>query len=427
MKKILPLSLVIFAILTAFSACNSSEKEKNPVALKTGIWRAVLESPGGELPFSLDIARKTDSTFTVYAINGDERLPLDEAIISGDSVRIPIELFESEIVAKLGDSTLTGRFSKYNLINVTHMPFRAQYGLTYRFTNATQTPVADLNGKWSVTFRSGKDSNQTQAVGIFEQQANELKGTFLTPTGDYRYLGGTVQGSTMYLSCFDGTHVYLFKATADSSGKRLTGEFWSGLDGYETWTATKNDKAALPDANALTFLKKGYNRLSFSFPDTETGKPVSLDDERYRNKVVIVQLLGSWCPNCMDETRFLAPWYQKNKGRGVEIIGLAYEKSPEFEVSAPKLEKMKKRFNVNYAVLLAGVNDKAAATQTLPMIEKVMAFPSTIFIDRTGKVRRIHTGFSGPGTGKYYDEFVEEFNLFVDKLLAEQAATASSD
>ncbi|QHT71976.1 TlpA family protein disulfide reductase [Rhodocytophaga rosea] len=406
-------------------ACQPSGKKQEQITLKPGIWRAVLQSPGGELPFGLDITRKTDSTFSVFALNGEERLPLDDAIIQGDSLRIPIGLFESEIVAKVADSTLTGRFTKYILERTTHMPFSSQYGHINRFTSTNQTPKTNLSGKWSVMFRSEGDS--TQSVGIFEQQGSDVKGTFLTPTGDYRYLSGNMEGSTLQLSTFDGNHVYLFKAKVDESGQRLTGEFWSGVKGYETWTAVKNEQAALPDANSLTFLKKGYEELAFTFPDVETGKPVSLNEEWYKNKVVIVQLMGSWCPNCMDETKFLAPWYQKNKERGIEIIGLGYERSPDFAVSAPKLQKMKQRFGVEYTVLLAGVNDKAAATQTLPMIEKVMAFPSTIFIDKTGKVRRIHTGFSGPGTGKYYDEFVEEFNLFVDKLLAEEAAAASSD
>jgi thiol-disulfide isomerase/thioredoxin len=225
----------------------------------------------------------------------------------------------------------------------------------------------------------------------------------------------------VYLSCFDGTHVYLFKAKFDNSGNTLTGGFWSGTDGYETWTANRDANASLPDANSLTYLKKGYDQLAFTFPNVENGKPLSLSDDRYKGKVVVVQLMGSWCPNCMDETKFLAPWYQKNKNRGIEIIALAYERVPDFSVSAPKLQKMKTRFDIDYEVLLAGINDKEAAAQTLPMINKVLAFPSTIFIDKKGKVRRIHTGFSGPGTGKYYEEFVEEFNLFIDKLLAEEA------
>jgi thiol-disulfide isomerase/thioredoxin len=298
------------------------------------------------------------------------------------------------------------------------MPFSAQYGLDYRFTNATATPAANLSGKWAVTFRSEQDSYQ--AVGMFEQKQNNLTGTFLTATGDYRYLAGTVQQDSLYLSCFDGTHVYLFKARIGENGSALTGGFWSSTNSYETWTASRDEKAALPDANSLTYLKKGYNKLDFTFPNAEDGKPVSLNDDRYKGKVVVVQLMGSWCPNCMDETRFLAPWYQKNKDRGVEVIALAYERVPEFSVSAPKLLKMKDRFDVEYEVLLAGINDKKAAAQTLPMIDKVLAFPSTIFVDKKGNVRRIHTGFSGPGTGKYYDEFVEEFNLFMDKLLAEE-------
>ena len=43
----------------------------------------------------------------------------------------------------------------------------------------------------------------------------------------------------------------------------------------------------------------------------------------------MLQLSGTWCPNCKDETKFLAPWYEKNKDRGVEIIGLAYEKKAD--------------------------------------------------------------------------------------------------
>ena len=407
-------------LLLIYTACSNSagkDTTKQQPSLQTGIWRAVLQSPGGELPFSLEIEKKTDSTYAAYAINGQEKLALDEAKIEGDSIRIPMELFESELVAKVTEDKLTGRFTRYSPTGNVNMPFSAQQGLTHRFTAATQTPVADLTGKWAVTFRS--EDNSYPAVGVFEQKGNNITGTFLTTTGDYRYLAGTVQRDSLYLSCFDGTHVYLFKASIGKDKNTLTGGFWSSMASYETWTANRDSTAALPDANSLTFLKKGFDRLAFTFPNVDNGKPLSLDDERYKGKVVVVQLMGSWCPNCMDETKFLAPWYQKNKDRGVEIIALAYERIPDFAVSAPKLQKMKDRFDVTYEVALAGVNNKQAAAQTLPMLDKVLAFPSTIFIDKEGKVRRVHTGFSGPGTGKYYDAYVEDFNLFIDKLLAE--------
>ncbi len=417
MKK--ALLQLLLAALVAGTACQTDTQKPS---LRPGTWRAEIRSPGGELPFGLDLDKLDDTTFLVHALNGAERLQLDTAHVRGDTLHIPIDIFDSELVAAVGDSTLRGRYTRYNAGKWAYdLPFSARFGQTFRFTPTQAQPAADLSGNWAVTFRSEKDS--TRAVGVFKQQGNDLTGTFLTPTGDYRYLAGQVEGNQLKLSTFDGSHVYLFKATLDSSRNRLVGEFWSGAKGYKKWTALRDDKAALPDANALAYLKKGYDRIDFTFPDL-TGKPVSLSDPKFRNKVVVVQIMGSWCPNCMDETNFLAPWYDKNKSRGVEIVGLSYEKVPTLAASGPKLERMKKRMNVGYDVLLAGFHTTDSVAASLPMIEKVLAFPTTIFIDKQGKVRRIHTGFSGPGTGKYYDEFVEEFNQFMDKLLAEGAPSA---
>ena len=148
----------------------------------------------------------------------------------------------------------------------------------------------------------------------------------------------------------------------------------SNISSLENWTATLNPKAKLPDVNKLTYLKPGYNKVEFSFPDL-TGKPISITDKAFEGKVKIIQMLGTWCPNCMDETKYLAPWYDKNKDRGVEIIGLAYEKSTELAVSAPKIEKMKKRFGMNYTVLLAGSKNAGEPAKTLPMLNKVLGIP----------------------------------------------------
>lgn len=409
--------LLTFSLLALYACSTPSTSEK--MALKSGVWRAVLKSQGGELPFGLEVVPNADSsTFTVYALNGEERLKMDTATITNDSVRIPMDLFDSEIVAKVGDSTLIGTYTKRGIKTLTQMPFQATYGKSFRFSQGEEPIAADISGKWSVTFVSGDGKDTTQSVGVFTQQNHQLSGSFLTTTGDYRYLAGNVKGDTAYLSCFDGMHVYLFKSKIDAATHTMNGEFWSGTTGYEKWTATKNDQAQLPDANSLTFLKPGYEQLDFTFPDV-TGKPVSIKDEKYKGKVVIVQLMGSWCPNCMDETNFLSPWYKKNKGRGIEIIGLAYERKPGLEVNIPKLKKLIERHDINYQVLFAGTSDKAAAAATLPALNSLLAFPTTIFIDKKGIVRRIHTGFSGPGTGKYYTEFVEDFELFIDKLVKE--------
>ena len=415
MKKILPVALLALLTLQTIGFSQSP-------TIKSGQYRAVVKTRGGELPFGLDIQPDTKNaqTYSVYAINGKERLPMDAATVQGDSLWIPMGLFDSELVAKIDGNTLRGVWRRKRTAQSSQtLPFEAQYGQTYRFTKNTEAPAINLTGKWATNFgsKSGK-VDTVNAVGVFEQTGNRLAGTFLTPTGDYRYLDGNVIGDSLFLSCFDGSHVYLFKAKYDPTNKTLTGGQWAGIAGYDTWVARLDPKAELPDPAKLTYLKPGSKTLNASFPEPN-GKTVSLSDPRFKNKVTIVQILGSWCPNCMDETNFLSPWYKRNKRRGVELLGLAFERSPEISESGPKIERMKQRFQIDYPVVLAGTNDKAQASKALPDLNAVVAFPTTIFIDKKGQVRHIHTGFSGPGTGKYYDQYVEEFNRLVDKLLAE--------
>ena len=422
MKNLLPIAAI--ALLSLPSACSG---QSTPASVKPGTYRAVLKTRGGDLPFGLDIqpAATGAQTYTVFALNGTERLPMDPATIQGDSLHIPMALFESELVAKIDGNTLRGVWRRRRTAQQYQtLPFEAQQGVPYRFTTGAgsdqKNTATNLTGKWATDFgnKTGK-VDTVNAVGVFDQKGSRINGTFLTPTGDYRYLDGNVVGDSLFLSCFDGSHLFLFKAKHDPATKTLTGGFWSGVSGYESWVARFDPNAELADPAKLTYLKPGAKTLNASFPEPN-GKIVSLADPRFKNKVTIVQILGSWCPNCMDETNFLSPWYKRNKQRGVEVLGLAFERSPEMAESGPKIERMKQRFNIDYPVVLAGTNDKAKASKALPDLNAVVAFPTTIFIDKKGQVRHIHTGFSGPGTGKYYDQYVDEFTSLVDKLLSEK-------
>jgi thiol-disulfide isomerase/thioredoxin len=138
---------------------------------------------------------------------------------------------------------------------------------------------------------------------------------------------------------------------------------------------------------------------------------------RYRNKVVVVTIGGTWCPNCVDETAFLAPWYLANRSRGVEVISLQYERQMDSAFVRKALARMRERYDIHYDQLIGGIADKQAVAASLPALNSFLAFPTTIFIDRQGKVAKIHTGFTGPATGKYYEEFIKEFNAEVDRLL----------
>lgn len=381
-----------------------------------GSWRVALQhADGKEIPFVMEAEEKNGKT-VLYLINGEERILVDEIEQAGDSVKIGLHIFDADLVAKVEGEKMTGRFVKNDTATPYSVPFTAEHGKRNRFEENPAPADFNFDGKWEVLF-TDRDGKSYKAIGEFEQKENYATGTFMTETGDYRFLEGQVAGNELKLSTFDGNHAYLFTAIPENDST-LKGNFYSGMNYSETWTAKRNPDVQLASADTLTYLKPGYETLSFAFPNLE-GEQVSLTDDKYKGKVVLVQLLGSWCPNCMDETNFLAPYYDKNKDRGLEIIGLGFERSPEFDKAAARLKKMQERLNVNYDLLVAGTSDKEAAAKALPALNHVLSYPTTIFIGRDGKVRKIHTGFSGPGTGKHYEEWVADFNKTMDALLAE--------
>ncbi len=413
------LTLWLFALsLFFYYACNSKKPEcvtKEVKVLKPGLWRATIDIQGHELPFQL-VFKVKDGQYRAALINADERLSLDEVFIKNDSVAIPMHIFDALLKAKIvSDTKIEGAWVKLYATDYV-LPFKAGYGLNYRFRETVDETPADFSGKWAVHFIS--DTDTSFAVGVFEQEGKHVHGTFLTPYGDYRYLDGIVQGNKMKLSTFDGSHAFLFEAVKRADGT-LTGDFWSGKSWHEKWIGRLDPNAALPDPLTLTHLKPGYNKLSFHFPDP-SGEMISLDDPRFKNKVVLVQIMGSWCPNCMDEARFLAGWYDKNKSRGVEIIGLAFERKDDFKYASARVRRFTETLDIHYPVLIAGSTSETSKKKALSMLERIVSFPTIIYLDRRHRIRRIRTGFSGPGTGHYYEQFIEEFNLFMDKLLKEK-------
>ncbi len=412
-----PARLILFlalALTQLVTSCTSSTSTDNTI--KPGPWRVALQAQGQEIPFIMEAEAKGDST-VLYLVNGEERILVDDIKTEGDSVKIRLHIFDADLIAKVDGDKMAGRFTRNDLAKRYSIPFTAEHGKSNRFKENPTPATYDFNGKWEVTFTK-KDGKTYPAIGVFEQKDNYVTGTFMTETGDYRYLEGQVEGNQLKLSTFDGNHDYLFTATP-SEENTLKGEYFAGLYDYETWTAKRNPDAKLASAEELTYLNPGFETLSFTLPDLE-GKQVSLSDPKYKGKVVLVQLLGSWCPNCMDETKFLAPYYAKNKDRGLEIIGLGFERTPGYEQAVPRLKRMQERFDIEYDLLYGGVADKEVAAKVLPALNHVLSFPTTIFIGRDGKVRKIHTGFSGPGTGKYYEEWVADFNKTMDQLLAEK-------
>ena len=411
MKKLLfAITVSVFLLMGS----NATAQTK----LRNGWYRAsILRPDAAEIIFNFEVVEK-DSKRRLYIRNGSERLLVDDIKLKGDSVFIEMPFFESTFKLKLQkDYSLTGKWIKGTSTKFLELPVQFKYGIKQRFP-VHSTPKSTINGRWQVAF-TRPNGTERPAIAEFQQKGSYLTGTFLTPSGDYRFLEGVVSADSMYLSCFDGSHAYLI--TAQIRGNEIVnGSFYSSAANKEQWRATKNTEAVLPDTTQLTQLKPGESKLNFTFKDVN-GNDVSINDERFRNKVVVIQLMGSWCPNCMDESKFIGEFYKQYKSKGVEVIALAYEYSTDFNRSKASVQKFINRFQIKYPVLITPTttSDEQRTEKTLPQLTPIRSFPTTIFLDKQGHVRKIHQGFYGPGTGIHYEEFKIEFYRTIQSLLAD--------
>lgn len=384
--------------------------------LQTGPWRGTLvRTDGLTIRFHFDLRSEGGKT-VLYVINGSEKLRVDKIRSTRDSVFIEMPVFESGFRARrVAAGKWEGVWTKASSSRFVSMPFIAdiQSSLT---PDPIAAPVADISGRWDVSFTTG-DEVSRPAIGEWQQKGYTLHGTILTPTGDYRYLNGVVDGDSLRLSTFDGSHAFLFVAKIDGDRKITGGTFYSGASARQPWIASKNENAVLPDVAGMR-MKNPEEKLRFRFFDLNR-KPVSLSDAKFANKVVVVQIMGSWCPNCMDETAFLSDYYQKNRSRGVEIVALAYEYTTDWQRARKSIEKFKDRFQVGYTILNTGVivTDSLRTEKTLPQMTQIKSFPSTIFLDRQHRVAAVRAGFEGPGTGAHYEALKKDFTELVDGLL----------
>lgn len=376
---------------------------------------AIHRADGVNILFNFKLEHQ-NKKHIIYIINDAEKIKVDNIVFTKDSVFIKMPVFESSFRAAVKGDNWEGVWIKGTAGNDQVLPFNA-----YRSINTVlQKAKGNITGRWAVKFAG--DKNKTDgSIAEFKQTGNKLSGTFLTPTGDYRYLDGNIDGNKLRLSTFDGGHAFLFTADITNNKQIINGKFYSGAKGKDEWSAVKDANAKVVTDAVAMYLKPGEEKLNFSFPDLN-GNQVSINDDRFSNKVVIVQLLGSWCPNCMDETAFLSDYYDKNKGRGIEVVALAYEYSTDFNRSVKSLSKFKQRYNVTYPMLITGVKvtDSLRTEKTLPQVTPIKVFPSSIIIDKKGKVRKFETAFFGPGTGKHYEEFKKEFYATIDVLVKEK-------
>ena len=416
-----------------------------------------------EIPFFLWIPQPDDSR-PAYLRNALEWIEImaefDESV---GELKIVFPYFDSQITAiATSKAHYQGEWVKFRPSGESRMSFyasrrmaigycaRCVFDPTHESRFSVASPPMDVAGSWSMEF-----ADSGIAKGVFQELnhidgAIQHEGTILTPTGDYRYLSGSVLGQRARFAVFDGAHAFLFVMHEDLERAfgfkprqqfdgieknrdvllaaikerrekwqqnrqpyqvdHLTGHFYSGNHWHETFTATRlapGEDFDLPDPFSEVSLKPGETRLHLPL----------LDDPKYAGKPVIVKIMGTWCPNCHDATRLLVELYAEHHDDGLEILGLAYEHTDDLARSLRQIARFKERLGATWEIIPAGVSDKKKTAATLPALTDIKAYPTTIFLNRDHTVEAIHSGFSGPATGEAYEQVRAEFARLVKVIL----------
>jgi thiol-disulfide isomerase/thioredoxin len=400
--------ILSLSCLCLFYGCSPNNQTTSVHSIE-GLWVGKLQINHEKtinFNFSVDSVGMDSAYLSIK--NAEETIPC-VAKLSGDSLWFSLPVFDAHFSLAYANDSLSG------VLRVISKDRTQAFGATKTETLNDRGYGAHankqlFNGKWRAKFADGGDF--ADAIGVFSVNEHFASGTFLTETGDYRFLQGSVVNDTLLLSCFDGAHAFLF--TAYFNNDTLRGEFYSGPSYKDTWWAVKDEAFELRHPESLTQYVGDSTALSFTFPDLYKNDFV-FPNNNYKNKVVLIQILGSWCPNCKDEVAYFTSLKQTYKD--LEVIGLCFEMQKDLDGKIAQVKRLKEHFNIDYPLLIAGNASKKESAEKLPFLNHVVSYPTTIIVDKTGKVRKVHTGFYGPGTGKYYDDFKTEFESFLDELM----------
>ena len=402
-------------LLSLLVACGSGPQPE------MGSWRAWLDSPGGALPFGVELVQQ-NGELRSWIVNGSERIAVPKTHFVQGELVFEMTHYDAEIRAvPSGDGRkLDGTWKKTaGKDKVSQLAFHATYGETPRFepqAGASDVKDASVDGRWAVQFASDEQSS----VGIFESMGGEIVGTFMNTTGDYRYLAGSFEAGRLRLSCFDGAHAFLFDAQLNPDGT-LAGDFWSRDTWHETWTARRDADADLPSAWDLTEWQDGAQLGAFGFPDLD-GKTRRLSDPEFAGKARLIEVFGSWCPNCRDATHYMVELDQRYREQGLAVLGLAFELTGDFERDTAQVRSYATQHSIEYPLLVAGLSNKAEASKAFPALDRVHAYPTMIFVDAQDNVRGIYTGFNGPATGAAHTALKRQFEELIETMLREASS-----
>jgi thiol-disulfide isomerase/thioredoxin len=380
-----------------------------PVA---GLWNGAIKTNGAEIPFRLSIAGSGQAVSAVF-FDGDRKTnPSKSGSYVNGVLTLNFPSYNSQFVGRLNGGVLTGA---YGQVGKPGLPIEAR-------RTAPPKPAAGrapaIGGDWIIPYKSPKGEDSWRL--IVKQNGASAQASILRIDGDTGTLSGDYRDGAFRLSHFAGERPFLLEAKPRADGGLdlvLTDpNGQKKLQALRPAAARAQGVGAPTDPKTFTRVKDPAAPFRFSFPDLN-NKLVSNTDTRFRGKVVVVNVMGSWCPNCHDEAPYLAQLYKSHKARGLEVVALDFEQPDQLQ-DPTRLKAFLARYGVTYPVLLAGEPKEAQAK--LPQVVNFNAWPTTFIIGRDGKVRSVHVGFTSRGSGAHDKSRRADFKTEIEKLLAER-------
>jgi thiol-disulfide isomerase/thioredoxin len=380
-----------------------------------GLWDATVVVNEVEVPFRIEFTGSGTAIKGSF-FNGDEKLTSTTGSFENGSLVLSFDEYETKLEATLKEGSLEGQYSRGT--RGAPYPFKAK-----RFAPAPVdgAEVPSIAGLWNVQVKSSKGESAWQL--IVRQSGPEVSAAILRVDGDTGVLTGTFSNGKFILSHFSGARPLRLELTPHPDGTLAVVQNKDNpLSAVRSEVARAKGLPEPSDPSRFTSMKDPTEPLRFSFPDLN-GQLVSNTDERFRGKVLIVNITGSWCPNCHDEVPFLVELYHKYRSQGLEVVGLSFEEAAQLK-NPTRLRAFIKRYGVDYTVLLAG--EPKEAPDKLPQSANLNSFPTSFFLGRDGRVRSVHAGFPGRASGQFHEEAKAELTGIIERLLAERVSTAAS-
>jgi thiol-disulfide isomerase/thioredoxin len=415
-RKLLPLCAAVAAICFAFPLSGISATNIE------GLWDAAVVADQLEIPFRFEIDQKGNQVQGFF-FEGDRKIGSTSGSLEGDHLRLEYDYLDTTLEIIFQGDQFLGSY-RLNRPGAQPLAIRAR-----RFVAAPATAASapQVSGSWEMKRlpQEVKAASDTRTWNLFLRQSGaEVSGSILRVDGDTGFLVGRWQNGRLVLSHFAGQGPLLFEAKLNPDGTLAI-----ALNRSANYLAARKSEARAkgvpdpPDPSRYTSVKDPGVPFRFSFPDL-AGKIVSNTDARFKGKVVLLAIGGSWCPNCMDEAPFLADLYKEFHSQGLEIVGLMFEADTDPALARPHVATFIKRFGIPYPVLLAGTVDDI--NQRIPQLINFGAYPTTIYLGRDGRVRSVHAGFASQATGGEYLRLKNETRAFVQRLLAENPQTGGA-